>query len=179
MGCTVQTFKGLARNCDANNGGIKCVYIANRADLTGNPTVSGGQITAIPMASGKKFKPFNFKKGAASFASTATIDDTTGTKYWTSVTSMNFARTDTAKRTEMVAIMEGEMAVIVLDNNGRYWFMGDEPSGYVAATNGGQNSGQNRSDANQYTIELTEERSTLPYEVSAAAASAVITDAVG
>ena len=54
--------------------------------------------------------------------------------------------------------------VIVKDNNGVYWFLGyDEP---VNATAGGGQTGQAKTDANQYTITLTDESHELPYEVS-------------
>ena len=71
---------------------------------------------------------------------------------------------DTTKRIEMNALLLSDVSVIVKDNNGKYWFLGyGEP---VNATAGGGQTGQAKTDANQYTITLTDESHELPYEVS-------------
>lgn len=165
MACNPQTFSGLPANCDANRGGIQVVYVANRSDVTGvSLDDASGQIKTITMNTSKKFQAYRFKKGAASFTSTATIDATNGVNFITTVLSVNFAKMETQKRIEMQALTLGEMAVIVLDNNGKYWYLGyNEP---VYASNGTGETGATRTDANQYTIELTDESDEFPYEIS-------------
>ena len=95
---------------------------------------------------------------------TANIDAANGINYITTELVINFSRMETTKRIEMQALLLDEVMVIVKDSNGVYWFLGyDEP---VTATAGGGQTGQAKTDANQYTITLTDESHELPYEVS-------------
>ena len=66
-----------------------------------------------------------------------------------------------------MALCMDEVAVIVLDNNGKYWFLGyDNPVTATAAT--GQ-SGTAFGDFGGYNVELTDNSKELPYEVTAEA----------
>lgn len=162
MACTPVSFNGLARNCEANSGGVKVVYIVDRSYVT-DIDVTDDMIKGITLETGKKFKAFNFKKGAASLTSTATLDPSTGVSFITSVLSMQFAKMETVKRIEMSAMILADMAVIVLDNNGKYWLLGYD--NYAYATNATGETGAQRTDANQYTIEISDESEDLPYEI--------------
>lgn len=162
MACTPVSFNGLARNCEANSGGVKVVYIVDRSYVT-DIEVTDNMIKGITLSTEKKFKAFNFKKGAASLTSTATIDPSTGVSFITSVLSMQFAKMETVKRIEMSSMILADMAVIVLDNNGKYWFLGYD--NYAYATNATGETGAQRTDANQYTIEISDESEDLPYEI--------------
>ena len=161
MSCT-QTLSGLAKDCAANMGGIVEVLIANYDDVTA-VTVSDGVISAITMASSKKFQKYNFAKNTGSLTSTYTIDAASGVKYVTSDLLLQFNRMQTAARVEITALALGDLAVIVKDANGKYWYLGkDEP---VNASAGDGQTGTARSDANRYTITLQDESLEMPYEV--------------
>ncbi len=161
MSCT-QTLSGLAKDCAANMGGIVEVLIANFDDVTA-VTVSDGVISAITMASSKKFQKYNFAKNTGSLTSTYTIDAASGVKYVTSDLLLQFNRMQTAARVEITALALGDLAVIVKDANGKYWYLGkDEP---VNASAGDGQTGTARSDANRYTITLQDESLEMPYEV--------------
>ena len=58
MACT-QILNGIPVDCEPSMGGIKVVYIANYADVTGFK-IADGQIVEITMATEKKFKTYNF-----------------------------------------------------------------------------------------------------------------------
>jgi hypothetical protein len=59
----------------------------------------------------------------------------------------------------------GDLAVIVKDANGKYWYLGkDEP---VNASAGDGQTGTNRGDANRYTLTLQDNSLEMPYEVDA------------
>ncbi len=64
MSCT-QTLSGLAKDCNANRGGIVEVYIANFDDVTAI-TITSGVVTGITMDTGKKFKTYSFAKNTGS-----------------------------------------------------------------------------------------------------------------
>lgn len=176
MACSTQSFNGLKANCDSNRGGVQVVYIANRSDVTGIElsTPKNDTISAITMKDTTKFKAYHFKKGAASFTSTFTLDNVNGVNFVTTVLSIDFAKMETTKRIEMQALALGEMAVIVLDANGTYWYLGyDEP---VYASAGTGETGAARTDVNKYSIELTDESNGLPYEVEKSALATIIDD---
>lgn len=161
MSC-IQTLSGLAKDCAANMGGIVEVMIANFADVTG-VTITDCVISAVTMATDAKFKKYSFAKNTGSLTSTYNIDAASGVKYVTSDLLLQFNRMETSKRVEITALSLGDLAVIVKDANGKYWYLGkDEP---VNASAGDGQTGTARGDANRYTITLQDESLEMPYEV--------------
>lgn len=170
MACT-QTLAGLTRDCAANVGGIKAVYIANIDDVS-SVTLTSGVISAITMDTGKKFKAYYFKRGQASMTSTPAFNDANEYAGEDTVLSLTFLRQDASKRLEMAALSVGELAVIVLDNNGTYWYLGyDNP---VFRTGGEAPTGAAATDTNSYGLELTDRANQLPYTINADAVESVI-----
>lgn len=162
MSC-VQTLSGLARDCNSNMGGIIEALIAPFDDVTA-VTITDGVISAITMASSKKFKKYNFAKNTGNLTSTYNIDPASGVRYVTSDLLLQFNRMETTKRVEITALALGDLAVIVKDANGKYWYLGkDEP---VNASAGDGQTGTTRGDANRYTITLQDTSQEMPYEVS-------------
>lgn len=171
MSCTSYTLKGLARDCSQSMGGIKTVYIANYADVQ-EVTVDDEKITGVTMVDSAKFHTYNLRKGAGSFTSTATIDNANGINYVTTDLVFNMLKMDTTKRVEMTALSLNELAVIVEDANGAYWYLGKDEA--VASTTGTGATGTARTDGNMYTITLQDTSLTYPYEIEGAAVKAVI-----
>lgn len=167
----IQTLSGLAKDCAANMGGIVEVMIANFADVTG-VTITDGVVSAVTMAADAKFKKYSFAKNTGSLTSTYNIDAASGVKYVTSDLLLQFNRMETSKRVEITALSLGDLAVIVKDANGKYWYLGkDEP---VNASAGDGQTGTARGDANRYTITLQDESLEMPYEVDEAVISSVV-----
>lgn len=160
MSC-IQTLKGITLGCDASIGGIKEVYIANYADVA-STTVKGDEIVDIQMASSAKFKKYQFKKNTASMTSTLNVSDT-GANLVVTDLELSFLKQETAKRVEMTALSLGELAIIVADANGKYWFLGKDMP--VVASAGTGETGTNFSDANRYGITLEDTAFTYPFEV--------------
>lgn len=169
MACST-VLTGIALDC-ANAGGIKKVYIAPIADVA-SITVTAGVVSAITMVDTKKFKEYSFRKNTASLTKTATKDDAAGTSFVTSEVALRFAKMDNAKRTEMQALLTGNVYVIVLDNNGEYWFLGYDS--YCSASAATGESGTALGDANQYTINLSAETVEFPQTVNDTIIAALI-----
>lgn len=169
MACST-VLTGIALDC-ANAGGIKKVYIAPISDVTA-VTVTAGAVSAITMSNTKKFKEYSFRKNTASLTKTATKDDAAGTSFVTSEVALRFAKMDNAKRTEMQALLTGNVYVIVLDNNGEYWFLGYDS--YCSASAATGESGTSLGDANQYTINLSAETVEFPQTVDDTIIAALI-----
>ena len=168
-----QTLGGITLDCSNSLGGIKTVYIANYGDVTDvQVDKDGGMITGITMASTAKFKPYQFRKQTGTMSSTLNVDEKAGVNYVSTELSLVFSKMETTKRLEMTALAKAQLAVIVEDSNGLYWYLGKDD--YVSSTAGGGNTGTAKGDQNAYTLTLTDESATYPFEVSASAVSTVI-----
>lgn len=156
--CT-QTLGGIQLDCESSLGGIKKVYIANYGDV--NIQVDGDKITGITGT----FKPFEFRKQTGSMTSTLNVDETAGINYVSTELNLVFTKMETAKRIEIAALAKGQLAVIVEDSNGLFWYLGEDD--YVSASAGSANTGQNKGDSNNYSITLKDESDSFPKEVDA------------
>ncbi len=166
MACSSIALAGINTGCKDNMGGIKEVYIVKKDSIT-QVALTENQISAITMADTAKWSTYKFRKGTSQFTSTMTTDDAAGTMSFETVLALQFSKQDTAKRLEIMALCMDEVAVIVLDNNGKYWFLGyDNPVTATAAT--GQ-SGTAFGDFGGYNVELTDNSKELPFEVTAEA----------
>ena len=166
MACTTYVLSGIPIDC-GSIGGLSKLYIAPVADVVSMTIAADGlgdAITAITMASNKKFKTFNFRKGNANFTSEGSQDDAAGTYFVTTTLTAQFNKMETVKRTEMVALARTNCYVIAKDMNGIYWFIGN---GSYCIANAAANSGAQRADSNNYTLTITSETNDLPIEVGA------------
>lgn len=174
MACT-QTLSGIQNDCSSSMGGIVTAYIANHSDVA-SVTVTADKISAITMNSSAKFKKYEFRKGTGSMTSTLNVDPTNGINYVSTDLSLIFSRMETAKRIEVAALALGELAVIVKDANGLYWYLGkDEP---VISSAGTGETGTARGDGNRYTVTLQDNSLTYPYEILVGETGGVDIDAI-
>ena len=168
-----QTLAGISLDCTNSLGGIKTVYIANYGDVSAvTLDEESGMVTGITMVSGATFKPYQFRKQTGSMTSTLNVDETAGINYVSTEVALVFTKMETAKRLEMTALAIGQLAVIVQDSNNKYWYLGYND--YVSSTAGGGNTGTAKGDQNAYTLTLTDESDTYPFEIKKEAVDAVI-----
>ena len=182
-----QTLNGIRLDCSHSLGGITTVYIANYNDVTdieynastgtttgstSGETYTGDTITGITMAASAKFKPYQFRKQTGSMTSTLTVDETAGVNYVSTELSLVFTKMETKKRIELSALSIGQLAVIVEDSNGTFWYLGKDD--YVSVSAGGGQTGTAKGDGNNYTLTLRDESDTYPYEITKEAVEAVI-----
>lgn len=172
MSCS-QVLNGIAADCQTNVGGVREVYIANYGDVSAvTLDETSNMIKTITMADSAKFKKYAFKKNTSSMTSTLNVDPANGINFVQTDLSLVFAKQETVKRMEIAKLSLGELRVIVLDANGKYWFLGKEE--FVSATAGTAETGTNRQDGNKYSITLTDYSASYPYEVD----PTIITDIV-
>ena len=164
MACNSIALKGIGLGCKDHMGGIKEVYLIKEADVT-EVTVTEGEISEITLKSESKFKTYRFRKGTSQFTSTMTTDEAAGTLSVQTDLALQFSTMETAKRLEIMAMCMDSMKAIVLDSNGKYWFLGyDFPVTASAAT--GQ-TGTNFGDFGGYNVTLTDNSKEFPYEIPA------------
>ena len=169
MACNV-TLTGIALDCGTNLSGIKAIYLANDASV-GNVTLTEGEISAIDASAGT-FYEYIPAKNTGSLTKTLTKDESTGVMYYTNEAVAQFNKMETAKRTEIANIDRGQFKAIVLDNNGKYWFLGY--NNYVSATAVTGQTGAGLDDGNFYTLTLTDISAELPYEVKSEAIANIV-----
>lgn len=152
-------------------GGIVEAHAINR-EYIAEVAVSEGQISAIELTGEEKFKSFFFNRNTGSMTSNYTLDPATGVRYVTTDLALQFNRMETAKRVEMTALAQNELALIVKDANGKYWLLGkDEP---VMATAGEGVTGTARGDRNGYGITLQDTSLEMPFEVDPSIVAALL-----
>ena len=168
-----QTLNGITLDCSHSLGGIKTVYIANYGDVESvSADTASGKIVSVTMADSAKFKPYQFRKQTGSMTSTLTVDETAGVNYVSTELSLVFTKMESAKRLELSALSIGQLAVIVEDSNGTFWYLGKDD--YVSATSGGGQSGVAKGDGNSYNIVLRDESDTYPFEIDKSAVDSII-----
>lgn len=180
MACN--TIKSVNFNiCDTSVGGITKLLLANISDVSATTvgtasTLSDEGITTITMNGTAKFQEFTVKKNLSSFTSTLTTSDN-GSSYISTTISYIMPKMDAAKRAAMQALIMSEAVAIVKDANGKYWFIGDvERDAPLTNTAGTGETGTQRSDSNQFSVELTAETLEWPQEVDPTIISGLIAE---
>lgn len=161
MACNV-TLTGIALDCGTNLSGVKAIYLANDASV-GGVTVTEGEISAIDASAGT-FYEYIPAKNTGSLTKTLTKDESTGVMYYTNEVAAQFNKMETPKRKELSNIDRGRFKAVVLDSNGKYWFLGY--NNYVSATAVTGQTGAGLDDGNFYTLTLTDISAELPYALS-------------
>lgn len=78
-------------------------------------------LTATMTAPDDAYVAYEFPRGTASMTTTATIDEQTGSKFYTTEITMQFNGIDAVKLAEVQKVVNGEVAAIVRDNNDKDW----------------------------------------------------------
>lgn len=148
MGCCT-TLTGIVRDCASNIGGIRRAWIACYDEVS-TIIETNNQITSILPTSA--WHEYEFRKQTGSVEITPNKDDANGTLYYQAVISLVFSKWDTPKRLEVEALGLGDLAIIIEDNNGHYWYFGID--NYVSMSGGSASTGTAFGDLNGYTLEF-------------------------
>lgn len=161
MACA-SSISGYTYSCPfSSKGGVKAIYVANYSDSA--YTMSDGAVSSV---SGATWYKYEVRKEQSSMESTSTIDNN-GSNFVTTNATLVFSKMNAAARIEANALLKGEFLVIVRDANDVYHALGvDEP---VMASEGSATTGTARTDANNYTVVLTDIADNFPPHLSEAA----------
>ena len=179
MACSSITLRGIVQDCNGNLGGVAEVWLINRdsvsAVTTAETEVNGFSgvpvVSAITLETGKSFVKFFVRKNTSSMTSTLNVNDN-GSTFVSTELALVFARMDAQKRLEMNALAKEEMAALVKDANGTWFYLGyDNP---VTSSAGTGETGVQKSDNNQYTSTLADESTEYPFIVLQSAIDALL-----
>jgi hypothetical protein len=162
MACTA--IENIVRGCDNNIGSITKIYINDLENVTITPStdidLATWTITAITVTA--DFEEFEFRRNTSNYTEEAAIDLINGSSFVTQTINLMFHRREGAKSRAIKILGEGQrdLAVIVLDGNGKYWYFEK-----VQVTAFGEGSGTAKADGSKYSLVLTAEAENLAFEV--------------
>jgi hypothetical protein len=160
MSCT--TLSTILKGCDSNIGGITSILI-NDMDNLGTLVVdtANWEVTSFGTLV-DEFVAFEFRRNTGSFTEEAAIDLVNGSTFYTQTISLMFHRREASKSKAIKILGEGQrdLALVVGDANGKYWYFANAQLTAVA-----EGSGQAKADGSKYAITFTAEAEALAYEV--------------
>jgi hypothetical protein len=171
MACLI-TLNGITLDCQPSLGGIKRVWITQYSDVKSVVVGDDNMIESITLEGEAQWYEYQFRKATGSLTSTLNVDESAGVNYVSNELALVFTKMETAKRIEIAALSIGQLAVVVEDSNGHYWFLGKDD--YVSASAGTGITGTAKGDQNAYTLTLSTDSDSYPYELSAEAIAAIV-----
>jgi len=121
MACT--TLEDIIKGCDNNIGGITAVYVNDMDNLTTvTEDAATWEVTAITQTT--RFQTFQFRRNVGNFTEDSAIDLTNGSSFVTQVINLMLHRREASVSRALKILGEGQrdLAIIVLDANGKYWY---------------------------------------------------------
>lgn len=166
---------GINAICDTGMGGIVDVAVTNWASgiftkqKETEQSTNYTYVTALVEGGmcGEEspgWLKYSFKRNTGVMTSTATVDDANGVNFVQTDLSLVFSHMEKEKREAIMEVMKAPSAVVVHDANDKYWALGLEEPVTVSASEG--TTGTARTDANQYTLTLTDISDEFPFPVS-------------
>ena len=160
MSCALTT--GFSLDCRNSNGGIEAVYfteIENKATLSATSSV----IDTFTLDTGKQFFKYDLRKKTSIFEQNIQVNNENGTVFYEQTLSVKLDKMETTKRNEILLLAQNNLMVIIKDNNGKYWLMGETRG---ALLNGGKGStGTAYGDMSGFELTFMGEEAELSKEV--------------
>lgn len=165
MDC-LMSLTGIAYSCDVNLSGIKALWMIDWNHIESvEVSDETNTISDIATTGEKTFQKYVFAKNTGSLTKTMTKDDSKGTRYFLNEFTCNFNKMDNAKRAELNKLAAGQIAAIVQDMNGIYWYLGRD--NYATATAVTGQTGASTDDGNFYVLTIQDMSGELPYSIDA------------
>lgn len=142
-------IQGYEIPCRNSVGGISEIYlteIENKATLT----AVSGVITAFTLSSGKKLWTFKLEKENAEFTEKIVPSVENGTVYYEQEVKFSMKQLSASNRNNIRQIVQNRLFIIVKDNNGVYWLLGEVNGCDLGASDG--KTGKAMGDLNGYSL---------------------------
>jgi hypothetical protein len=150
MAC-VSFSGGISLNCENNIGGLTKVYLTDLDNIS-TFTESGGTVSSITMATASYFYEFEFNRNSATYNEDLTKDIAAGSAFFTQTLTLTIPRRDVVKRNTLSLLTQRDLAVIIKDSNGFYWYPGATEGMYLSEAT--STSGTAKSDGSNYVLTL-------------------------
>jgi hypothetical protein len=150
MAC-VSFSGGIAKDCENNIGGLTKLYLTDFDNIVGY-TQSGGTVSVIQLASASQFYEFEFNRNSATFTEDLVKSVEAGSALFEQTITVTIPRRDVAKRNTLALLTQRDLAVIIKDSNGLYWYPGAVEGVYLSEST--STSGTAKADGSNYVITL-------------------------
>jgi hypothetical protein len=159
MSCT--TLTAITKGCDNNIGGITAIYINDMDNITSTTIDSASYMVDAQVVS-SNYEAFEFRRNTGNFTEETAVDFANGSSFVTATITLMFHRREASKSKAIKILSEGQrdLAIIVKDANGKYWYF---PFAQLSAT--AEGSGTAKADGSKYSVTFIAENENLAYEV--------------
>ena len=171
MSCLITS--GFPLQCRSNTGGVQNVYIGAFTNMTPilGTTSNVGQITGFTGTTAS-FYTFNQPLETADFTQAGAFSVENGTSMYTQTVNITLQKLDATASTLINTLGQGVWHIIILDQNGNYWYIGNKNGARVTAATPGV--GKAMGDLNGAVITFEGKEQVTAYQITAAAALALI-----
>jgi len=139
---------GIALGCKDSLGGIKEVYIGSTNATTVFTYDADDFITGATAA--PNFFTFEQRNEQGEFVQTGQHSVENGTNFWEQSVSLIFTKNDAEDRNTLMLLAQSTLMIIVLDQNGKYWVVGESNGADLTAST--QSAGKAYGDLNGTTV---------------------------
>ena len=150
MAC-VSFSGGIAKNCENNVGGLTKLYLTDLDNIV-SIAESGGTVSTITMASASYFYEFEFNRNSATFTEDLLKSVEAGSALFEQTITVTIPRREVAKRNTLALLTQRDLAVIIKDSNGLYWYPGVSEGVYLSEST--STSGTAKADGSNYVLTL-------------------------
>jgi len=163
MSCLINN--GYALGCKDSLGGVQEVYIGSFSGGTSFSYDANDVITGVTGAN--TFFTFEQRQEQAEFVQTGQHSIENGTNFWEQVVSLIFTKNTADLRNTLKLLSQSTLFIIVKDQNGKYWFVGEQNGTDLTASTA--SAGKAFGDLNGVTVSFTAKEPYPAREISAAA----------
>ncbi len=142
-------IQGYEIPCRNSVGGISEIYLTELENKS-TFTATSGVITAFTLSSGKKFWTFKLEKENAEFTEKIVPSVENGTVYYEQEVKFSMKQLSASNRNNIRQIVQNRLFIIVKDNNGVYWLLGEVNGCDLGASDG--KTGKAMGDLNGYSL---------------------------
>lgn len=146
-------FNSITFGCRDNAGGVAKVWITESENIVSLTKTSADTITSISGLTGTTFFEFELIRTTSQLTETVNASLENATVFYQQELVMFFAKLEQYKRNVLKALAQNfRLAVILEDNNGQYYLLGEEYGMFVSA--GSNVTGLALGDRQGYNITL-------------------------
>ena len=142
---------GISKDCENNIGGLKKLYITDFDNIYAY-SQSGGTVSSISMTGSTVFYEFSFNRNSATFTEDLVKSVEAGSALFEQTVTVTIPRRDVAKRNTLSLLTQRDLAVVIEDSNGLYWYPGAEEGMYLSEST--STSGTAKADGSNYVLTL-------------------------
>lgn len=157
MSILCNALTGIDKSCETNRGSVTQIIVADQLSITATTATSANTISSIALTPSEDFVEIKINRNAGNFTQELVRNEVTGARVVNQTINVTVPRLDIDKRNAIMLMGEGdrELAVIVKDGNGIYWYFPE-----VILTTATLNSGENRAAGSSAVLAFTNPEAT-------------------